>query len=46
MEALKDKFNPRLQMRKLIGGLFLVLFILCVLVGVTGLVSLLARVLD
>ena len=45
MEALKDKFNPRLQMRKLIGGLFLVLFILCVLVGVTGLVSLLARVL-
>ena len=45
MEALKDKFNPRLQMRKLIGGLFLVLVILCVLVGVTGLVSLLARVL-
>ena len=45
MEALKEKFNPRLQMRKLIGGLFLVLFILCVLVGVTGLVSLLARVL-
>ena len=45
METLKEKFNPRLQMRKLIGGLFLVLFILCVLVGVTGLVSLLARVL-
>ena len=45
METLKEKFNPRLQMRKLIGGLFLVLFILCVLVGVTGLVTLLARVL-
>ena len=45
METLKEKFNPRLQMRKLVGGLFLVLFILCVLVGVTGLVTLLARVL-
>ena len=45
METLKEKFNHRLQMRKLVGGLFLVLFILCVLVGVTGLVTLLARVL-
>ena len=45
METLKERFNHRLQMRKLIGGLFLVLFILCVLVGVTGLVTLLARVL-
>ena len=45
METPKEKFNHRLQMRKLVGGLFLVLFILCVLVGVTGLVTLLARVL-
>ena len=45
MNAQNAKFNPRLEIRKLVGSLFLGLFILCVVVGVVGLVTLLVQVL-
>ncbi len=45
MDAPKARFNPRPEMRRLIGGLFLAIFVLCVLVGVVGLLTLLAQVL-
>ena len=45
MDANKTQFRPRLEARKLVGNLFVALFILCVLVGVVGLVTLLVQVL-
>ena len=45
MATQSAKFNPRLEIRKLTGSLYVGLFILCVLVGVVGLATLLISVL-
>ena len=45
MAAWSERFKPRLAQRKRLGAVFYVLFILAILVGVLGLVALLAQVL-
>ena len=45
MERSAALFNRRLPFRKTVGAVFLVLFLLAVLVGIAGLVTLLAKVL-
>ncbi len=45
MAVYNTQFNPKLGARKLIGNLYLGLFILCLLVGVVGLATLLIQVL-
>ena len=45
MERSDALFNRRLPFRKTVGAVFLVLFLLAVLVGISGLVTLLAKVL-
>ncbi len=45
MAAHNAQFNPKLEFRKLVGSLYVGLFILCLLVGVVGLATLLVQVL-
>lgn len=45
MAAESQKFNPRLELRKFIGSLYVGVFVLCVVVGVVGLATLLVQVL-